>query len=217
MKGGLDPAMFGSVNSLFIIALTPILLILWKRLRERGQEPSTPAKLGLGMLLVALSCAVMMLASLAGGDHGRVSALWLVGSYFVATLGELCLSPMGLSMVTKLAPRKAVALMLGFWYLATAIGNKMAGNIGGYWEVWSHSKFFAVLTLGSLGAAAALALNLKRLRAAMPQEKPAASGSVVAVVTVAAIAEELAAAEARAAEEKAAPVLTPSTARPLPS
>ena len=170
VQGGLDPAMFGSVNAFFIIVLTPLLLLLFQVLRARGQEPSTPAKLALGMLLVGLSCAVMVAASLCGGDRGRVSALWLVGSYFVVTLGELCLSPVGLSMVTKLAPRKAVALMLGFWYLATAIGNKMAGNVGRFWEVWPHSTFFALLTLGSLGAAAALALNLKRLRAAMPGE-----------------------------------------------
>ena len=144
VKGGLDPAMFGSVNSFFIIVLTPLLLILFRVLRERGQEPSTPAKLGMGMLLVGLSCAVMMLASLAGGDHGRVSALWLVGSYFVVTLGELCLSPVGLSMVTKLAPRKAVALMLGFWVLLL---GALAGYIWGFGSplLWSllSSTFFA--------------------------------------------------------------------------
>lgn len=226
LSSPIDPAMFAAVNSFFIIVLTPALLFFFRFLRTRGLEPSTPAKLGLGMLLTAVSCGMMVMASLVGGDKGRVSALWLVSSYFVVTLGELCLSPIGLSMVTKLAPRRAVALMLGFWYLGTAIGNKMAGEIGVFWDRWQHHEFFTLLAVGSLGAAGILALNLRRLRAAMPPDRPqaprvvqASVSTVTAVVTVAAVEQQLAelAKADSATSSDAHPVLSRQRANVLPS
>jgi hypothetical protein len=125
-------------------------------------------------------------------------------------------------MVTKLAPRRAVALMLGFWYMGTAIGNKMAGEIGVFWDRWQHHEFFTLLALGSLGAAGILALNLRRLRAAMPADRPQASpavqssvATVTAVVTVAAVEQQLA--ELAKADEAAPLAITAAANRPLPS
>lgn len=163
----LDPVLFQSVNSFFILALTPVMLGVFQWLRARGSEPSTPAKIALGMVLTGVAYGVMALASLLGGDTGRVSALWLVGSYFVITIGELFVSPMGLSMVSKLAPRGTAALMIGVWYTATAAGNKVAGELGVYWSRWSHHGFFLVLTVCSVTAAVVLAVQLPRLVAAM--------------------------------------------------
>jgi POT family proton-dependent oligopeptide transporter len=112
----------------------------------------------------------MVVASLAGGNSGRVSALWITGSYFVVTVAELCLSPMGLSMVTKLSPRRMTAMMMGVWFLATAIGNKLSGEIGIFWKKWPHHWFFGMLVASSLLAAGLLTVQLRRLAAAMPKE-----------------------------------------------
>jgi POT family proton-dependent oligopeptide transporter len=116
-----DPAKFAAINPFFVITLTPLLVWAFSALRKRGLEPSTPGKIGLGMVLTASSFMIMMGASFAGGDHGLVSPLWLIGAYFVVTIGELCLSPMGLSMVTKLSPRRMTAVMMGVWFLAVQL------------------------------------------------------------------------------------------------
>ncbi len=168
-----DPAKFAAINPFFVIVLTPLLVGLFSALRKRGLEPSTPGKIGLGMVLTATSFLVMMGASLSGGDTGKVSALWLVAAYFVVTLGELCLSPMGLSMVTKLSPRRMTAVMMGVWFVATAVGNKISGELVVYWDRMPHHLFFAILVATSLAAAAILAVQIRRLKAAMPKEGPA--------------------------------------------
>ena len=135
-----------SINPFFIVTLSLPLVALWRWLRRRGLEPSTPTKIFIGMILTGASCLILYLAALAGGDTGRVSPLWLIGSYAVISLGELCLSPMGLSLVSKVAPPRIRAMMMGGWFVATAIGNKLTA-IGVYWKVWNHSQFFLVLAL----------------------------------------------------------------------
>ncbi|MBF0315895.1 MAG: hypothetical protein HQK50_19755 [Oligoflexia bacterium] len=97
----------------------------------------------------------------------KMSALWLILAYFVISLGELMLSPMGLSLVSKVAPATKRGLMMGGWFLATAIGNKLTA-IGAYWDVWSHSKFFLVLAMMAFAMSALLFLLLKPLKKAMP-------------------------------------------------
>jgi POT family proton-dependent oligopeptide transporter len=104
------------------------------------------------------------------GDNpyaSKVSPLWLLGSYAVVTLGELMLSPMGLSLVSKVAPIKVRGLMMGGWFVATAIGNSLT-MIGVYWEEWLHSTFFAVLGASALAMAVVLFALLKPLKKAMP-------------------------------------------------
>ena len=177
LKKELDPALFAAINAFFVIALTPVVVGAFTWLRRRGLEPSTPGKIGLGMVLTGTAFAIMVVASLVGGNTGKVSAAWITASYFTVTVAELCLSPIGLSMVTKLAPRRMTSMMIGVWFLATACGNYMSGQIGVFWDKWKHHEFFTLLVVSSLFAAGIMGLQLKRLAAAIPGEgKKAAQG-----------------------------------------
>ena len=117
-----------SLNSLFVILLAPLFALAWVRLGAR--QPSSPMKFVLGLLFLGLSFLLMVPAALLTAS-GRVSPLWIVGLFFLQTVGELFLSPVGLSTMTKLAPMRLVGLMLGVWFLAAAWGNKLAGVLGG--------------------------------------------------------------------------------------
>ena len=150
-----------------IFALTFPLVGFWKWLDRKGEEPSTPTKMAIGMFLTALAYYVMYFAGKAGGDVGRVSPLWLIGAYAIISLGELMLSPMGLSLVSKVAPVRMRAFMMGGWFVATAIGNKLTA-VGVYWDDWLHSTFFAVVGTMALGTAVLLLFLLKGLKKAMP-------------------------------------------------
>jgi POT family proton-dependent oligopeptide transporter len=121
-------AWFQSLNALFVILLAPAFAWLWLRLGPR--QPSSPIKFTLGLVLLGLSFALMVPAARFTAV-GRVSPFWLVGLFFLQTLGELCLSPVGLSLMTKLAPAKLIGVVLGIWYLADALGNKLAGVLAG--------------------------------------------------------------------------------------
>lgn len=138
-----DRAIFGwemptlwlqSANSFFVITLAPAFGALWLALARRGLDLSSPAKFALALAITGLAFLVMVWASnrvIAGGGAVRVSALWLTVSYLLQTFGELALSPVGLSSMTKLSPRKFVGQMMGLWFLATAMGNLIAGLVGG--------------------------------------------------------------------------------------
>ena len=164
-----------SINPFWVITLTFPLVWFWGFLDKRGLEPSTPTKMAFGMTLTALSFFILYFAAKTGeatalgGDPYafRVSPMWLVLSYFVVTLGELMLSPMGLSLVSKVAPIRLRGLMMGGWFVATAMGNKLT-QIGIFWERWLHSSFFLVLGLMALVMAVVLFLLLKPLKRAMP-------------------------------------------------
>jgi POT family proton-dependent oligopeptide transporter len=156
-----------AINPIWVLLLTPLLVLFWQSLDRRGKEPSTPTKMAIGMCLTGLSFFVLYFAGKAGGDTGKVSPLWLIGAYAVLTLGELMLSPMGLSLVSKVAPIRWRGLMMGGWFMATAIGNKLT-MIGMLWDDMPHSRFFAILGLIALGMAVVLTLLLKPLKKAMP-------------------------------------------------
>jgi POT family proton-dependent oligopeptide transporter len=156
-----------AINPAWILLLTFPLLWFWGVLDRRGREPSTPAKMAIGMCLTGCAYFVMALAGKAGGDTGRVSPWWLIGAYGVLTLGELMLSPMGLALVSKVAPIRVRGLMMGGWSLATAIGNKLTG-VGVLWDDMLHSSFFAMLGALSVFMAIVLALLLRPLKKAMP-------------------------------------------------
>ncbi|RPH94810.1 MFS transporter [candidate division KSB1 bacterium] len=160
----LSPELSQAFNPFFVVAFTPLLVWFWTRLRRRSKEPSTAAKIGIGMLLTAAAFTIMTGAALSGGDTGRVSIAWLVSAYAVITLGELCLSPMGLSLVNKLAPARMRGLLMGGWFAATAIGNYLSGFVGSFWDDMPHSSFFMILVVCSVGAAGLLLLVLKRIR-----------------------------------------------------
>ena len=163
----LSPELFQSVNPFFVVFFTPLLVWFWGRLKRKGSEISTSAKILIGMVLTAVAFTVMMAAGLVGGDTGRVSVAWLIVAYGVVTLGELCLSPMGLSLVSKMSPPRMRGLMMGGWFASTAIGNYLSGFLGSYWEKMPHSSFFGILVIASLIAVILLALVMKKVNAAM--------------------------------------------------
>ncbi|MBL9044193.1 MAG: peptide MFS transporter [Myxococcales bacterium] len=150
---------FQSVNAGLIITLSPLLWLLWKRWPLASHH-----KFMLGMFLAAASSLIMSAASFVGGDTGRVTPWWLLTSYFVISVGELCVAPIGFSLVTKLAPKRLLGVLMGAWFAAIAIGNLSAGLIGRYWSVWPHRWFFFALATTSGFAALLLMLQQSRLR-----------------------------------------------------
>jgi len=150
---------FQSVHAGLILTLSPLLGLLWKRWPLASHH-----KFMLGMFLAAASSLVMSAASIVGGDTGRVSPWWLLTSYFVISVGELCVAPIGFSLVTKLAPKRLLGVLMGAWFAAIAIGNLGAGLIGRYWSVWPHRWFFFALATTSGFAAFLLMLQQGRLR-----------------------------------------------------
>lgn len=164
--------LFQSVNPFWVIVLTPIVVGFFMFLRKRGKEPTTPAKIVLGLFISALSCLVMVGAVYAG-DNGafKVSALWLVAAYGVITVGELCLSPMGLSLVSKLSPPRLTALMMGGFFLSTSIGNKLSGVLASFWYDYENKANFFIVNFGLLLLATFLGLSiLKKLNKIMKEK-----------------------------------------------
>lgn len=124
-------AWYQSVNPIFVILLAPVFAAIWFRLGAR--QPSAPVKFAIGLVFVALSFAWMIPAAKLAAE-GKVSPVWLAGLFLMQTIGELCLSPVGLSAMTKLAPQRMSGLVLGLWFLAAAFGNKLAGVLGGSFD-----------------------------------------------------------------------------------
>ena len=120
---------FQSVNPLAVIALAPIFTIIWGFLYIRKLEPSSPKKMAIGLALVALGFVVIAIAVKGIGVEEKVSMWWLIGLYIIHSMGELCLSPIGLSMVSKLAPLRLSSLMMGTWFLGNAAANKFGGTL----------------------------------------------------------------------------------------
>jgi POT family proton-dependent oligopeptide transporter len=123
-----------AANSVFVIALAPVFALVWLALGRRGKDPSSVAKFAWGLFFAGLGFVVMLVAAnivINGGGNVRVSPWWLVFSYFLQTIGELSLSPVGLSSMTKLAPFKFKGQMMGVWFMAAALGNLIAGLVGG--------------------------------------------------------------------------------------
>lgn len=162
--GQWSPEDFGAINAVFILLFSPLMMILWGGLARRGREPSSVTKMILAMFVTGLAYVVMVGAGQAGGDTGRVSPLWLVGCYALLTVAELWLSPIGLSLTSKLAPVKYRGLWMGFWFLATAVGNKLVHVTGQYVEKIPPSRVFLVLVVSSVGAAFVLDYILINLR-----------------------------------------------------
>lgn len=155
---------FNSINPFFIILFSPAMVMLWGWLGRRGREPSSVSKMIMAMFITGLAYVVMVGAGKAGGDTGKVGPGWLVGCYALLTVAELWLSPVGLSLTSKLAPAKYRGLWMGFWFLATAVGNKLVHVIGQYWDKYPPSQLFTILVVSSVGAAVALDYILINLR-----------------------------------------------------
>lgn len=163
-KNQWSPEDFGAINAICILLFSPLMMILWNTLSARGREPSSVTKMIGAMFITGLAFLVMVAAGRSGGDTGRVSPMWLVGCYALLTVAELWLSPIGLSLTSKLAPPRYRGLWMGFWFLATAVGNKLVHVTGQYVEKFPPSQVFFVLVVSSIGAAIALDYILINLR-----------------------------------------------------
>lgn len=132
-----------SINPGWVIILTPLVVAFFSFLRARKKEPSTPTKIAFGLLISALSVLVMIAAVKIGGNGTeKVSVWWLVANYGIITIGELFLSPMGLSVVSKLSPVNITSLMMGGWFLSTSIGNKLSGVLASMWDTYDNKVNF---------------------------------------------------------------------------
>lgn len=173
--GEIAPEQFQAFNPMFIVLLTPLIVGMFAWLNKRGKEPSSPAKIGIGMLITGAAYIFMVLPSfgldpvhsLGGGSSAiTVSPFWLFSTYFTLTIAELHLSPMGLSFVSKVAPPKMKGLLMGGWFGATAVGNYLAGFVGRYYQEWELWQFFSLLIICALIAAVMLLFVLKKLKRA---------------------------------------------------
>ncbi|GAD04451.1 TGF-beta receptor type I/II [Porphyromonas crevioricanis] len=167
----ITPQIFQQFNPFFIILLTPVTVGFFTYLSRRDREPSAPRKIGIGMLLAAVGFLVLLVGSIGlpapsdieGTSSILVSPNVLIGTYFVLTLAELFLSPMGLSFVSKVAPPQYAGLMQGGWLAATAVGNLLVGVMGSFWEKMSLVAFWGVLIACCLLSAAFIFSVMKRL------------------------------------------------------
>ena len=155
--------LFQSVNPFWVVLLTPLVVAFFSFLRSRGKEPSTPAKIAFGLTISALSCFVMVGAVYASNNGMmKSSPWWFISSYGVITIGELFLSPMGLSLVSKLSPPRLTALMMGGWFLATSIGNKLSGVLSSLWDGYEHKSNFFLVNFVLLSVAATIMFLMLR-------------------------------------------------------
>jgi proton-dependent oligopeptide transporter, POT family len=150
---------FQALNSLFIIALAPVFAWVWIALGKR--EPSSPAKFSIGLLFVGLGFAVLIPAASIAGTAGKVGVWWLTIAYLFQTIGELSLSPVGLSAMTKLAPERVTSMMMGVWFLSLSVGNYLGGRMAALYESVSVPALFSLVAVFSIGAAIVLALLIK--------------------------------------------------------
>lgn len=164
--------LFQSINPFWVVVLTPLVVGIFMWLRKKNREPSTPSKIVLGLFISALSTLVMVAAVYIGSNGAvKVSPLWLIACYGVITVGELFLSPMGLSLVSKLSPPRLTALMMGGFFLSTAIGNKLSGVMASMWYDYENKAFFFLVNCGFLLASAVLALAILKWLNTIMKEK----------------------------------------------
>ncbi len=166
-----------SVNSLFVILFAPVFGALWVTLSRHRGDLSSPAKFALGLLFASVGFAVMIIAAykIQAGGEVKVSPWWLVTSFFFQTAGELCLSPVGLSSMTQLAPRKFTGQMMGVWFMATALGNLIAGLVGGHVNPKNPAEMPALFTQTALFlfcSAVVLSMLIIPIRRMMAEPQP---------------------------------------------
>jgi POT family proton-dependent oligopeptide transporter len=158
------PERFQTFESLGVILLSPVLVAIWVWLQRRNAEPSTPVKMLIGVGLVAGAFAMLAYAGSIGGDTGRVSAQWLIWANVIIALGEIALSPMGMSLVNRLAPPNLRGLMMGGWFASLGLGGYLSGSIGRYWDTMPHSRFFLMVVGILLVVAVPLSLMTPQIK-----------------------------------------------------
>lgn len=159
----INTELFQSINPFFVVVLTPLVIMFFVWLRKKDKEPSTPKKIAWGLLISAFS-TFMMVAAVYVCSNGEIKASpwWLIGCYGVITVGELFLSPMGLSLVSKLSPARLTSLMMGGWFLATSIGNKLSGILATLWDEYDNKANYFLVNFLLLGIAAAIIFMMLR-------------------------------------------------------
>jgi POT family proton-dependent oligopeptide transporter len=150
---------YQSLPPLFVILFAPLFAALWVRLGNRN--PSSAAKFTFALILLSIGFAVMIGAASLAASGVRVSPMWLLVSYLFQTLGELCLSPVGLSAMTRLAPARIAGLVMGVWFLALSVGSYLAGMASSVYETMPLPTLFTVVTVTAVGAAVVMALLIK--------------------------------------------------------
>lgn len=154
---GFPSSYLQSCTPFFVILLAPVFSYLWVSMKDR--QPSSPVKFTLGLLFIGAAYLLMVPASMMTA-YGRISPLWLVGLYFLEVCGEMCLSPVGLSTVTKLSPAKLVGIMMGVWFLASSLGSKLAGYLSGFYlaDPARLTRLYGGIAVGLLVSAVILAV-----------------------------------------------------------
>ena len=166
---------FQSINPLLIIVGTPLLIGFWRRRKAGETVPHLLRRMATGCLIASLGMLVMVLAALASGPHGaRVSSFWVVAYFFLLTLGELFVIPVGLTLVESLAPARFASMAMGSWYIAKFLGSLLAGFMGAYWLVIPPTAFFS-LGMGSTVAAAVCLFVMARVVRGRAQDPAAAA------------------------------------------
>jgi POT family proton-dependent oligopeptide transporter len=153
---------YQALTPFFIITLAPVFAALWVRLGRR--DPTSPVKFAIALGLLGLGFAIMVGAASAAAGGARVSSLWLVLSYLLQTMGELCLSPVGLSAMSKLAPVRIAGLIMGVWYLSISVGNYLAGMASSVYETVPLPTLFGLVSATALAAGVVLALLVRPIR-----------------------------------------------------
>ena len=157
-----------SANAIFIVILAPVFAALWIKLAKKKKEPSSPTKFSIGLFFLGLGFLVIAFgAMLSGPANNRVSIGWLLTVYLLHTIGELCLSPVGLSTMTKLAPARITGQMMGVWFMAAAVGNSIGGRIAGVFDDFAMPNLFGAVFVTSLVAALVMAMLIKPVRRLM--------------------------------------------------
>jgi len=160
---------FQSVNSIWLLLLAPLFSILWLKLAER--EPSVPAKFAMALLFVGLGFLILVPPAAAADAGLKVSPLWLVATYLLHTIGELCLSPVGLSAMTKLAPARLGGVIMGVFFLSISTGNYVGGRLAGFYESMRLEQLFLYVALFAIAAGGLLGVFVKPLRGLMGETK----------------------------------------------
>jgi POT family proton-dependent oligopeptide transporter len=158
---------FQAVNPFFIFTLTPLLNMFWTWQSRRGTEPPSVTKMALGCTLLGLSFLPLIYVTSGMQPDQRINFMWLVGGTFFYTIGEIYLSPIGLSLVTKVAPARLVSMLMGMWYFSNFFGNYLTGYLGTFYEKMSKESFFSMIALLAVVAGAAIFALQKPLKNAV--------------------------------------------------
>lgn len=167
------PETFQTFEPLGVILLSPALVAAWAWLQRRDAEPSTPVKMLFGVGLVATAFGMLGYAGTIGGDMGRVSPAWLIAANILIAVGEIALSPMGMSLVNRLSPPTLRGLMMGGWFASIGFGGYFSGLIGAYWDRMPHSRFFFMVVVILAAVAVPLSLLTPQIKRTMQRAQMA--------------------------------------------